>query len=870
VWGFAPGQDNRLATYDQSIEYFKKLAAASRNIQLFEAGKTSEGRTEYYAVISTTENLAKLDRYREIARRIAHPEGLTDDEAHALAREGKVLLHIDGGLHATESAGPQHTPLLAYDILRRANDPDMHAELENVILMLWPTINPDGQQMVAEYAAANQGRQFPGLYQAYVGHDNNRDAYMLNMIESRLVEHIWRQWEPDIIHVHHQGAPAPSRIWFPPFAEPIATWAPPLMSREVNAIGMAMARAEDEVGHVGSSHMGRPYDAWYPGYIDYNPMFKNIVAYWTETAANGGGGPGGGRAGAPGQAERPQSLYSSPWTPGTPWNLRTAIEYMETASLAVLDFSARYKESIIYDRYQSGRDQIALGRKEAPYAYLVPQDQRDPVAAVELLRRLAFSGVRVSQLTGPATVDGTSYPAGTWVVPTDQEFAAVAREVLDVQKYPEVRPAGPNGPLDQPYDAAGWTLPLTMDVKVAPAKTPLAADVRGKMKLLGPMPDLKIKPTPYNVATSADAAPFDSVPGIGFDSNPNAAAILPPALPLGGSGPTLAIDAAQNNAFRAINRAWKAGLTVEQSIGSGSGARYLITGLSDNDQQQLVASLALRAERTTETGAVLKKPRIGLFEPGNESIDAGWTRWLFEQYGFDLVLLHAQDFRTPLRDRVDVVILASDARLPTAGGGGRGGRGGGAGAAGATAGVGGDRSATPPGAPVAPNGGAAADVLTADDLKAFETFVRGGGTVVCLNNASTLAIQQFALPVKNVLAGVSRQDFFTGGSVLEVQVDPLHPVMAGMSARAAVFVDGSPAFDTTEGFKGAVLARYQDSGSPLLSGFMQGEKFLNGKAAAVDVALDQGHVILLGFRPQWRDQTFGTFKVLFNAALYAH
>ena len=278
VWGFAPGQDYRLATYDQSIAYFKKLAAASRNIQLFEAGKSSEGRTFYFAAISTTENLAKLDRYREIAQRIAHPEGLTDDEAHALAREGKVILHIDGGLHASESAGPQHTPLLAYDILRQANAPDMHAELENVILLLWPTINPDGQQMVAEYANANQGRQFPGLYQAYVGHDNNRDAYMLNMIESRVMEHTWRQWEPDIIHVHHQGAPAPSRIWFPPFADPIATWAPPLMSREVNVIGTAMARAEDEAGHLARATWAVHADAWYPGYIDYNPMFKNIVA----------------------------------------------------------------------------------------------------------------------------------------------------------------------------------------------------------------------------------------------------------------------------------------------------------------------------------------------------------------------------------------------------------------------------------------------------------------------------------------------------------------------------------------------------------------------------------------------------------------
>jgi hypothetical protein len=875
VWGFAPGQDGRLATYDQSIAYFRKLAEASRNIRLFEAGKTSQGRTYVYAAISSPENLAKIDHYREIAQRIAHPEGLTDEEAHALAREGKVILHVDGGLHATESAGPQHTPLLAYDILRRANEPEMKAQLENVILLLWPTINPDGQQMVAEYAAANQGRQFPGLYQAYVGHDNNRDAYMLNMIESRVIEHAWREWEPDIIHVHHQGAPAPMRIWFPPFAEPIATWAPPLMSREVNVIGTAMARAEDEAGHVGSGHMGRPYDAWYPGYIDYFPMFKNIVAYWTETAANGGGGGGGGGRGA-GQAERPQSLYSSPWTPGTTWNLRSAIEYMETASLGVLDFSAKYKESIIYDRYLSGRDQIARGRKEAPYAYVVPQDQGDPVAPVELLRRLAFSGLRVSQLTAAATIDGVSYPAGTWVVPTDQEFTAVAREVLDVQKYPEVRPAGPNGPLDQPYDAAGWTLPMTMNVKVVTAATPLSTDARGKMKPLGPAPDVKVKLTPYNLTDSGDAATFDSVPGIGFNSNPNAAAIVPATMPIAGSGSTLAIDASQNNAYRAINRAWKAGLAVQlQPATSSTPARYLIAGLSEGDQQQLVTSLALRATRTNDAGAPIKKPRIGLFEPGNESMDAGWTRWLLEQYGFDLVTVHVEDFHTPLKNKVDVLVLASDVRLPTGAGGGRGrgagaaggGAGAGAGSAGAAA-VGAAGAGAGAAGAAGPGRGGAAETMSADDLKAFEDFVRGGGTVVCLNNATTAAIQQFSLPVKNVLAGVSRNDFFTGGSVLEVQVETLHPVMAGMPAKAAVFVDNSPAFETTEGFRGAVLARYQDSGSPLLSGFMLGEKLLNGKAAALDVVLDQGHVILIGFRPQWRDQTFGTFKVLFNSLVY--
>ena len=359
---------------------------------------------------------------------------------------------------------------------------------------------------------------------------------------------------------------------------------------------------------------------------------------------------------------------------------------------------------------------------------------------------------------------------------------------------------------------------MTMHVTVVAAATPLTAATRAKLKLLGPMPDPKVKPTPYNMTDSGDAAPFDSVPGIGFNSSPNAAALVPESLPLAGSGPTLAIDASQNNAFRAVNRAWKAGLSVQLAPGSATAtARYLITGLSDTDQQQLVTSLALRAGRTSDMGAVLKRPRIGLFEPGNESIDAGWTRWLFEQYGFDLVTLHTEDFHQPLRNKVDVVVLASDVMRPPTAGGGRGGRGGAPAAGDAAARTRARRGATAPAAPAAQGRGRrrSGRTLTADDLKAFGDSVRGGGTVVCLNNASTFAIQQLSLPVKDVLAGVSHQDFFTGGSVMEVQVNQAHPVMAGMPAKAAVFVDGSPAFDTTEGFKGAVLARYQDSGSPL-------------------------------------------------------
>ncbi len=888
--GFEPGADYKLATYDQTVDYFKKLASASKYIQLVEAGKTTQGRTFVFALISTPANLAKIDRYREIAQRLAHPEGLTDEQARALAREGKAFVHIDGGLHATESAGPQHTPLLAYDILRRVNDPDMKTTLENVVLMLWPTINPDGQQMVAEWEMKNVGTPYEGsglpeLYQEYVGHDNNRDAYMLDMIESRVLEHVWRQWEPQIIHVHHQGAPAPSRIWFPPFAEPIATHAPAIMSRSVNMIGMAMAKAEDESGRPGTTHMGTGYDAWYPGYIDYFPMFQNVVAYWTETAASSpiprpaGGGGGGRGSGAVG---RPESLYSSPW-PGGAWSQRQAVEYMEVASLAVIDYAGRYKDSVLYDRYLSGRDQIAKGRKEAPYAYVIPQEQRDPVAAVEMLRRLAFSGVRVSQTTAPVTLQDETFPTGTWVIPTDQEFAAVVREVLDVQKYPEIRES-PGGPLDQPYDAAGWTLPMQMGVKVVSVGTPIADDVRAKFKVIGPIVDPKLKPTPYNLTTSPDLALFDSAPGVGFNTNSAAAAIVPPAGAITGSGPALAVDPAENNAFRALNRAWKQGATVQflaGAPGSGIGARYLISGLSEAAQGDLVKSFALRAQRGPAAGVPMKKPRIGIYSAWGGSMDEGWTRWVLEQFDFDLVRLRPADFHSPLRDKVDVVILASDARLggggraggpPRAGGPGAGAAaGGGAGAAG-TAGAGAAPPAAAPPQGRAGGGGRGTrpeydNTISAEDLKAFEAFVRAGGTVVCLNGASNFAISQFQLPVKNVLTGVNRNEFSMNGSIAEIVVDPSHQLMAGMPQKAAVFVDSSPAFEPQVGFKGAVLASYAPTGSPLLSGFLLGEKFVQGKAAALDVQLDAGHVVLIGFRPQWRGQPFGTFRVLFNAAI---
>jgi hypothetical protein len=848
VFGFQPGADYKLFNYEQSIAYLKKLAAASKFITLVEAGKTTQGRTFYFALISSPRNLARVDRYREISRRLAHPADVPDEEARSLAREGKAFVHIDGGLHATEVAGPQMMPKLAYDLLNRSSDTDIAAILDNVIFMLWPTINPDGHTMVADWYMSHVGvlnePPLPRLYQEYVGHDNNRDAYMLDMIESRVMEHTWRQWEPAIVYVQHQSPPMPARIWLPPFAEPIAVHSPPLMSQEVNMIGMAIAKSLDERGLSGATHMGTGYDAWYPGYIDYMPIFKNIPAFWTETAGNGAAPRQYILDDIPANLRTPKPLYPNPWLGGW-WRLGDAVAYDEAAALAVLDFAAKYKESLLYNRYVAGKDQIRKGRLEPPYAYVILQQQRDPVAPVELLRRLAFSGVRVSQLTAAARIEHATYPAGTWVIPTDQEFAAVVREVLDVQTYPDVRQS-PGGPLDQPYDAAGWTLPLQMGVDVVTITTPLDDDLRAKLRQVGPPPDAKIKPTPYNAGADGDAAPFDSVPGIGFDSSPAAAAIVPIPGAISGSGQGLAVDPAELNAFRALNAAWRQGGQVRgpffADVG-GEGAVYVISGLTPGVENELVRSLALHAVRPSAAAASgltsIRQPRLAVFEPSPPSIDQGWTRWVLERYGFELTSLPGEEIQSGnLRSRFDVIVVADEARGVLLSSGTR-------------------------------SGGADASAANAARVKALDDFVKSGGTLVCFNRSSNFAIEQLHLPVRNAIAGLGRQRFFAGGSLMTVNVNNHHQVMAGMPLRATVFFDGGSVFEPQDGFTGTVLAQYPEGDSPLASGYLLGDTYLQGKAAALDVEVGSGHVVLFGFRPQWRGQSFGTFRVIFNSILYA-
>ena len=843
VLGARVGDDFFLATYEESLAYFEKLAAASDRVELRRIGKTSFGRDWYLAIISTPANLARLDEIRATAQRLAHPAGLSDAEARRLAQGGRAVVHIDGGLHATEVAHAQHTIQLAYDLAVETEDPEILAILDKVVLLLWPSINPDGQTLVAEWYRSNLKTPYevapmPRLYQKYVGHDNNRDGYMLNTHESRVATRVIREWEPQILYNHHQTSPFPSRIWIPPFAEPISEFVHPLMWRTVNLVGMSMAQALEERGQKGAVHMGTGFDNWYPGFLDHANNFHNVAAFLTETGLY--------RYATPhfytiedfpekSRDLRPQSLYASPWEGGW-WRLRDAVDYMLTASISVLDVAAKYKTDLLYNRYQAGRDVSANYLRNPPFAYFVPQQQRDPVAAVELLRRLAYNGIEISRLTAGTTFEGQSYPAGTWVIAMDQPFANFVRQLFAVQTYPDLREY-PEGPPDQPYDVAGWTLPYQMGVHVVAATTPLDSGFRRNLE------PIRGSAEPWD-SDVADATPFDSPLGVGYDDHPVAAAIEPPAGRVTGSGGSLLLDAAQNNAFRAINRAWQEGATVSFQPGdaaNGTSGRYLINGLSDAAAASLAQDLALRVQRSGASGKRLPRPRLGLYRPWNPSMDEGWTRWLLERYDFDFSnIYNAEMVAGSLRDRYDVVILADIPPQEIRRGFAKG--------------------SVPP---------RYAGGLGDRGVRALDAFVRAGGTLVTMNRSSLFAIEALHLPVENVVDGLEKTDYFMGGSILEMIVDPSHPVMSGMPERSKVFVDRSPVFNVAEDFEGVALARYSTTGSPLLSGYLLGEEHLQGYASALDVHHGKGHVILLGLRPQWRGQPFGTFRILFNAALYS-
>jgi hypothetical protein len=825
VFGFEPGADYKMADYDQLTRYYRQLSAASDRVQMTEIGTTVEGRSLNLLFISSADNLDSLDRWREISATLSRAR-VKDEEARRLAEKGRAVVWIDAGLHATERAPGQALPQLAY---RLATDerPEVQSIRDNTVLLLMPMMNPDGLQTVEQWYDRVLNTPYettdpPRLSHTYAGHSNNRDWFMNNLPETRAVtEVLYNEWYPQIVLDHHQTAPEWARIFIPPFAEPVNSRIHPDVVTGVNEIGAAMGQrfARKEMPGVIS---GDTYTMYWNGGMRTAPYFHNQLGVLTEVAHATPSPQYYATDSASARAGTEKSgtvrLHTAPWSGGDS-HFRDAVDYTNTASMGVLDHAARQSTELLYNMYEMGRDAIEEGQAGSPYAYVVPPEQWHSREAHNLINILRQGGVEVHRATASFEAGSTTYPAGSFVVSTAQAFRPYVVDLMEPQSYPTQRTS--DGQVQAPYDLAGWTLPMQMGVTAhridAPFEVPMEA-VRDS-----------VRPAPGTVRGNDDF-------GYVLSHRPNTSIEVVQALLEADETVYWVETPADGRELRAGD------IVVRRQPGTKARLQSLarthgidVRGVSPVPQ---------------ETLRRLQQPKIGIYKSWVPSQNEGWTRWVLGQYDMPVEILHNDQIQSGDLSQYTTIILPHHRSTDVL--------------------LGGHEHGVMP----APFVGG----LGLDGALALERYVEEGGTILAFDRASRFAIQQFGLPVRDVTRGLSPPAFSVPGSLLRAVVNTDHPLGYGLpDTVAAPFTQGR-AFEPVQQLqvrKGGgvetsappveVVARYAED-DLLMSGWARGaERHLGGKAAMMRVQKGEGDVVLFGFRPQFRGQPRGTYKLLFNA-----
>lgn len=830
--GHRAGADRKLADYNQIKAYFEKLDAESPRLKLVEIGTSTLGHPIVMAVISTEENLAGLDRWREIAGRLKGGRGLSEGEVRALAREGKAIVLITCSLHASEIAATQMSMELAYDLVSGRAPFDVDAVLRDVVVLLVPSHNPDGNIMVADWYRKYVGTKFEGgfmpwIYHPYAGHDNNRDWFMFNLPETRAVTRVlYHDWLPQIHIDEHQMGSNGARLFIPPFMDPPLPNIQPLLWRSVNLMGTSMAFDLQKAGYPGVVN-GRSFTGWWIGACDDTSWLHNTVGLLSEAASV--------RTASPifieptevpkAYAERRMD-FIDPW-PGGWWRLRDIVDYELVLSKSLVKTAALHKEDLLANSYLMARTSIEKKDKGQPYAFVVSAEQRDPETALKMLDILKFGGVEIHRAAEPFNAGGRVYPAGSFVVLTAQPYKAYAWALLERQVYPDLRQY-PGGPPVPPYDNAGWTLPLQMGVACDEIEKPFAANL-----------------------ARLDAIPAPAKPVVPADA------------------PWLVLDAARNGSYAVAfallkekAEIWRAKEPVkigETTLVPGAflvkSAPATLAALSRILEKRPVPVAGL-ADASALPKAPLKNPRIALYQSWRSNMDEGWTRFVFDDLGVPYTTVHnadlkgTKDKKPDLKARFDIVVFAGedvdiiktgkpDPKSEYA------------------------RYVTP--VPAEYEGG-----IEKEGVEALKAFVENGGTLVTLNEACELATRELEAPARNALDKLDPSKFFCPTSILKLDVDPATPLGYGLPEEtAAVFAD-SLALETRVPpmeWDRKIAASFAETGV-LESGWLLGEDIIARKAAVVDMTHQKGRIVLIAIRAQHRAQSHGTYKFLLNALLY--
>ena len=747
VLGFAPGADRKLVEWPVLVEYYQQLARASDRVEYRELGKTTLGAPFVSLIVSSARNMAQLDEIRAMNGKLADPRTLGSDQERArLLGDAKAIVLITSSIHSTE-VGTHLAPAIIAHRLAGTTEPDLLEVLDKTVLLLVPSLNPDGITIVAGWynqtlGTSSEGTTPPELYHHYVGHDNNRDWYAFTQVETQLtIDSMHNAWHPQIVHDIHQQGSTGSRFFLPPFMDPVEPNVDPLIVQGFNSLGTYMAWELAGQGKKGIV-VNSTYDAWTPAraYQHYHAGVRIL----SETASARLATPidlelsdinTGGRGFNPRESSW---NYADPWLGGR-WGMANILDYQVSGALALLKHAATNRKLWLHNFLKIG-ERAVKGWEEWPYAFVIPAVDRDTPGLNTVLGILVRGDVEVRTALSEFTAGGRRFAPGTYVVPLRQPYGSFAKALLERQDYPDLRQY-PGGPPRAPYDVTAHTLPLLMGIEA------------------------------YAVTDS---------------------------------------------------------LTVPLSEPVSSGEpEYAYAGLSEKGGG----------------GTAARAPRVGLYRSYTGAMDEGWTRWILDAW------------RVPHRSLVDSDIRGGDLKSKL------------------------DVIVIPDASESAIRDGLSADSYPAEyagglgdrGVAALTEFVRGGGTLVALNNAAHFAIGAFDLPIRNTVEGFDNQEFYAPGSIFRLMLDTTHAIARGLPSRSVAWYQRGPVFEVTDPSAARVVGSYpEDPSTILLSGWVLNPERIAGGGALVEAPVGRGRVVLFGFRPQYRGQSIATFPLLFNALLLGH
>ena len=822
-FGFQMGTDGKLARWDRIVEYFYQLEQESDRLKVVNMGPSSEGHPFLLLLITSPENLADLDRLQMINKKITDPRGVSREEIDTYIQEGKAVIFQSMSLHASEVGGTQMTPELTYDLLSR-NDAEAKRILDNVLFFMIPCFNPDGQVMITDWYRETAGTEYEGLsmpylYHKYCGHDNNRDGDYMNLQESKyMAKAMYIDWLPQAYIDHHQMGSYGARFYVPPYCDPIRPFADPLVWREMSWYGAHIAYKLEEKGFQGVLNAAQ-YAGW--GHFGWHWItpFHNIAGMLTESA--------GVRLATPvyihpeqlrARAQmfpeyEAQSTFPNPW-PGGWWRLRNVVEQKKAASWSLLDVAARNKETVLKSAYLKAQNQIRRGGEGDIKAVIVPATQHDYLTSVKMINILIRSGIEIQKAESDFYVEDMHYKMGSYVISLAQPKMGLIRNLLVETHYPDNSwTRRPDGTPIRPYDLATHTMFEFMGVRT----DAVGVTVEGDLRILEDQETIEGKVPAASVA--------------------------------------FIIDGRQNSAFKAVNMLLDRGVELKRldkpylEFRAGDyiiekGSQQVLTDIAIETGVDFMVLNALPADGIHN----VKRGRLGLFQRyygGN--MDEGWTRLCFENYSFPYVtVMSGEIIKGDLNKKYDVIILPNDSPEAIAGARSN------------------ESRYNPEEYPEKYRSG-----LGNEGIQNLKEFVKMGGTLVAFGNSYEFVVDEFDLEIRNSVNGLNSNEFYCPGSTIRVDIDNTHPLAYGMPDEGLVLFRSSPAFEIipsrhNEDYQ--TIVRYKDE-NLLESGWLDGEERIAKKSAMVATAYGQGKIVLIGFRTQHRNQTDGTFKLLFNTII---